>query len=234
MNNQTFSVELLFNCILQDTRDVNNALLNNDEYRLNTLYENLEDYCRILNIIVSNINNEELDNLISLLYVKLYSLRSSIENKLIQLEGHREVTYYNCPLEGGCRGRPQYCIFEDQLTFLRQNHFNWTQISNILNVSTRTLFRHRMRLNFIEPKTNVSDEQLHAVITDILSLTPNSGERYVVGGVRARGLDVPRWRIRNQLHALDPLGRLARRRSLIIRRVYKVKGANYLWCVPTY
>lgn len=78
-------------------------------------------------------------------------------------------------------------------------------------------------------RPTISDNRLCRAIVDILNITPNAGEVYVVGSLRARGLIVSRNRVRGHLQMIDPVRRILRRRQAIQRRRYKVKGANYLW-----
>ncbi|XP_044765890.1 uncharacterized protein LOC123322112 isoform X2 [Coccinella septempunctata] len=80
-----------------------------------------------------------------------------------------------------------------------------------------------------EPRKVTTDEEIDIVIQEILSMTPNAGEVYIMGGVKSRNIHIPRWRLRERLHALNPSGTALRRSSTICRRVYRVKGPNYLW-----
>jgi hypothetical protein len=49
-----------------------------------------------------------------------------------------------CPtVRVGQRGRPMCDINAGQLTHLRSMGMNWTAIGNAMNISRRTLFRHR-------------------------------------------------------------------------------------------
>jgi hypothetical protein len=74
---------------------------------------------------------------------------------------------------------------------------------------------------------------LDAIIRDTLAQTSNIGETYIIGGIRSRMIYAPRWRIRERLNIVDPLGRALRRRSEIRRRVYEVKGPNSLWHIDS-
>ena len=58
-----------------------------------------------------------------------------------------------------------------------------------------------------------------------MRLTPFSGESYVRGALRARGIYVQRWKIREALQSIDPV----RRRYTIQRRLYNVRKLNHLW-----
>ena len=75
----------------------------------------------------------------------------------------------------------------------------------------------------------LSNEELNSFVTDILQNTPNAGETYVLGSLRARRIRVQRWRVRQSLHQVDPIGRSFRRRHAIRRRVFSVLAPNQLW-----
>lgn len=107
---------------------------------------------------------------------------------------------------------------------------NWKNIASLLKISEKSLYRHRVRLGLMN-NNYITDGELRAIILSILSNTPYSGEVYVIGGLRAKNVRVPRWRIRQQLRIIDPVGRQLRRRHVIHRRIYDVKGPNYLWYV---
>ncbi|XP_071961094.1 uncharacterized protein [Antedon mediterranea] len=107
----------------------------------------------------------------------------------------------------------------------------WKDIAKCLHVSAKTLRRHRSHLGIPDdPYTTISDEDLDQNIVDILYLAPQSGETYVIGGLRGRRIFVPRARIRERLNIIDPVGRALRWRSTIVRRTYNVTVPNQL-CV---
>ena len=60
----------------------------------------------------------------------------------------------------------------------------WERIASLLNVSARTLRRHREQLGLTSERfTDISDDQLDAAIQDILQST-TCGESYVCGSLR--------------------------------------------------
>ena len=99
--------------------------------------------------------------------------------------------------------------------------FNWQGIASFFFISRRTVFRHRQRLG-VGPLeyTSMSNEQLTSTIREISTSTPNAGERYIIGSLRSRGIRIQRWRIRQNLQEIDPVGRSLRRSQAIRRRVY--------------
>ncbi|XP_034544131.1 uncharacterized protein LOC117816121 [Notolabrus celidotus] len=107
---------------------------------------------------------------------------------------------------------------------------NWQCIATCLGVSCRTLYRHRQRLG-VEPLAyaTLSNDNLNRLVGEILQSTRNAGERYVHGSLRSRGLRIQRWRVRQSLQEVDPIGRSFRRRHAIRRRIYSVPTSNQLW-----
>lgn len=135
---------------------------------------------------------------------------------------------YNLPLvKDGSVGRPKKYISAEQIIYLKKFCNNWTDLAKILNTSRSTLYRRRKSLGITVPI--IDDHQLNREISNILSHTPNAGEVYVLGSLRSRGISVSRWRVREQLQLIDPIGRNLRKTYTIQRRTYKVKGPNYLW-----
>ncbi|ROI16569.1 hypothetical protein DPX16_22546 [Anabarilius grahami] len=79
----------------------------------------------------------------------------------------------------------------------------------------------------------IPNSQLDDIIRDITAHTSNVGERLVQGSIRARGFRVQRHRVRERIRLMDPAGTLIRRRRLIRRRVYNVRGSNHLWHIDS-
>ena len=93
---------------------------------------------------------------------------------------------------------------------LRETGMNWTSIASCLGVHARTLYRRRMELNVKPSFTAISDTDLDVHIRDVLRLTPFAGESLVKGSMQARGVYVPRWKLRERLTEIDPIGRALR------------------------
>ena len=70
-------------------------------------------------------------------------------------------------------------------------------------------------------------------MNEIRSITPNIGQKRLVGALRSRGLRVPRSRVRTCLREVDPLGTALRWRSTIYRRKYSVPTPNSLWHIDS-
>ena len=143
---------------------------------------------------------------------------------------------YPCPnevLNETQRGRSRLLIPKEQLEGLRSLGFSWSAIGRMLCVSERTIRRRRAEYDM--PLVNsgnfssISDDQLDEEVRSILQVSPNSGERMVVGSIRARGLIVQRSRVRASILRIDPVSRELRRHTIAYRRVYNVPTPNSLW-----
>ncbi len=130
-------------------------------------------------------------------------------------------------------GRPAYNITKEQIDQLRETGMNWRAVAKVLRISDSTLYRRRLELNVAETFSVIQDDELDNVIQDILRLTPYSGETYVKGALRGRGIVVQRARIRASLFRIDPVGRAIRRRRQIVRRTYNVASPNHLWHIDS-
>ena len=58
---------------------------------------------------------------------------------------------------------------------------------------------------------------------------PEIGERMTMGALRSRGITVPRRRVRQMLHKVEPISAALRWYSKIKRKPYSVPGPNSLW-----
>lgn len=80
------------------------------------------------------------------------------------------------------------------------------------------------------PNSELSDNDLIAMIREFRHDNPNVGETMTAGLLRGRGYKVTRARIRNALHFSDPLSAALRwPGSITRRRIYSVAGPNSLW-----
>lgn len=77
--------------------------------------------------------------------------------------------------------------------------------------------------------SDLSDEALECVILDIKESMPEIGERMTMGALRSRGIIVPRHRVRQILHKVDPISTALRWNSKTKRKPYSVPGPNSLW-----
>ena len=111
---------------------------------------------------------------------------------------------------------------------LRMLGFTWTKIANILNVSRQTLYRH-LNGSGLMGFTDVTDEELDGIIQSYKATHPNDGEQIITGYLRSVGMCIPRRRIRESIHRVDPAGVEERARTTIRRRRYHVDAPNEVW-----
>ena len=150
-----------------------------------------------------------------------------VESRLV--DHFQIVTAWVPGTQGSTGGRPRYNITKEQIETLRETGMNWKKITLCLGISESTLYRRRQEFGIYESFVDISYEELYTVITGMLTQTPYAGESYVSGGLRARGSFVQRYRLREILSQIDPVGRALRRRAAIQRRQYNVKAPNHLW-----
>ena len=55
----------------------------------------------------------------------------------------------------------------------------------------------------------MSNTELDELLKSIMAVTPRAGESYIRGSLRGYGVRIQRWRIRERLQAIDPVGRAA-------------------------
>ena len=84
------------------------------------------------------------------------------------------------------------------------------------------LSRRRIEFGTLD-YSEVNEEELAWKVRAILRITPFSGETYLRGALRARGIYVQRWKIREALQRIDPVNRAIGRRYAIQRHLYNVK-----------
>lgn len=132
----------------------------------------------------------------------------------------------------GERGRPRIPITQEQIEAFEELGFSYVQTARILCVTEQTLRNRRREFGMsfgTDRYTDLSDEELDSVVATVLQITPEAGERYVIGALRSRGVQVQRSRVRASILRIDPVGRACRRRRVIFRRQYYVPGPNSLW-----
>lgn len=133
----------------------------------------------------------------------------------------------------GGRGRPKYVINSEQLVFLRELRFTWTNIAQLYGISRRTLYNIRSHYNMTGAEfsafTQISDDDLKQAIREVKLSLPECGQSMVRGILNSQGIYVSTTRIRECLTAVDPVNTALRWAMPIMRRVYSVPHPNALW-----
>ena len=122
-------------------------------------------------------------------------------------------------------GRPAALVDIEDIEFLRNLRFSYTDVAKILGVSRSTIYRKTEDEGVSFKKhTEISDRILDGIVTDILLL-----------GILARqNIILPRTRIRASIYRVDPEGTALRRSLAVCRRVYHAEGPNYVWHIDGY
>ena len=207
----------------------------------------LQDFSHVISVFIQRCDGlrETPENLcvyLRELLVEIGSIHNLIENNILSDEAYiadLSADFIGCPEEDneGALGRPRKLIEKEEIENLFQIHNSWHKVADILGISDKTLRRrrHEYGLNVASSSgprstyTNISDEELCAVISDALRILPNAGESFIIGACRSRGIHVQRWRIRGAISTVDPVSRALRRTTSIIRRTYSVPAPNSLW-----
>lgn len=119
----------------------------------------------------------------------------------------------------------------DQMCYLRMIGISWTEIASLFGISRMSLYQKRKEAGIVDDfkYTNISDDDLEHEVKDIKSEMPNVGEKIIAGVLRARNIFVQRRRIRQAIHAVDPINTALRWHKKINRRIYSVPGPMSLW-----
>jgi len=97
----------------------------------------------------------------------------------------QESPAYRSQLEqSGEVGRPRYQVTSRQIEMLRETGMSWKRVAASLGISVSTLYRRREELNIANGFSDIEDASLDEHIRDILSMTPNAGQTYVLGNSR--------------------------------------------------
>jgi len=128
----------------------------------------------------------------------------------------------------GC-GAPEFDIPKSILVDHLEEDFTIEEISCMLSVSERTIYRRMERyglsaLNF----SNISDDELDQHVAEASKDFPFCGEQMLKFLLKERGIKVQRMRLRDSIHRVDQEGVKERKNGRLKRRVYNVQGPNHL------
>ena len=131
-------------------------------------------------------------------------------------------------------GAPQFDIPESVLEHLLENGFKVIDISKLLGVSVRTIYRRMVKYDLSRHSFSLlTDDNLDVHVERIINEFPLCGENMIMQILRQTGIDVQRYRLRDSMHIIDPVGISERKRSRLHSRVYEVMGPNHLWHIDT-
>jgi hypothetical protein len=153
----------------------------------------------------------------------------------------------------GRPGRPSFYIARDVLAAALQ-YRGPTHLAPIFNCSSRTIRRIALEYGLVEPgppvyvdyhhedgevyrfytsstgaSSDLTDDELDSLITEIVQRFPNFGRRMIDGHLKHLGHHVPRSRIQAAYLRIHGPPAASFGRTRIQRRVYSVPGPNSLW-----
>ena len=200
---------------------------------LENAVDRMTDICTTFGVICQSVpENSTTHNSVVSLMTCLDGIRTNLWTKLGALNAESARSFeYQCPVScSGEKGRPRLEVMKDQLEYLRSKHFRWASIAKLLGISERTLRRRREEFGLEEDGfTEISEVNLTSVVQTVKSVTPNIGQSRMLGALRSRGLHVQRWRVREIMRKVDPIGTMLRWNGVVYRRKYSVPGPNALW-----
>lgn len=110
-------------------------------------------------------------------------------------------------------GRPTYIIDLDRANLLHDLGNTWKDIAGVMGVTRSTLYNHMARTGRSTARkewSNISDDALDELVSEISLSHPFVGSRIVLGHLEAQGLHLPPKRIEDSLRRVDKIGVLIR------------------------
>lgn len=131
-------------------------------------------------------------------------------------------------------GAPVFDIPKDLLENLLEEDFTIKEISLMLSVSERTIYRRMDKFGLKKSSfSNMSDNDLDEHVKVFTQQFPSCGENMLRHLLSQNNIYVQRTRLRDSIQRVDQDGVNRRKRNRLHRRVYNVRGPNQLWHVDT-
>ena len=146
----------------------------------------------------------------------------------------REERRYDYVTFQSTRGRPKMLVAIEQVQMLHGYNFSSTDIAKLLGVSRTTLWQ-RMSKHGLLGRSNdpLTDGELDTIVRDTKRSFRYDGEIVMLGHLRAKGIHVQRWRLRDSIHRVDPINVALRWSARVPGRKYSGKGPHALWHFDT-
>ena len=173
-------------------------------------------------------NMDELSLYLTRLRVYFENMADDLSGNTLNVPAHQCERNYT-----GMRGQPKFEVSKRQIQFLRELHFPWVRIAELLGISTKTLTRRRQEFQIEDEEevnwSSIGNGELRETMQEIMNVTPGIGQTRMIGALHSRGIRVQRWKVRELMRELDPVGTALRWRGTICRRMYNVRCPNALW-----
>ncbi|KAF4615590.1 hypothetical protein D9613_012906 [Agrocybe pediades] len=223
------SVQLLFlHCgsVLQEARFIRESLPNAERSAVERVLRQLHSVHKILDELEDPwISTAEIQGLVDLLLEVAGPLQIWLEQPPENPQPPMRANEHGT-------GRPRFVLDLDRAIELHDMDLSWGQIADAMGIGRTTLHRHLKlagRSSARRPFTEITDEDLDLLISDISRHHPLTGSVVVRGHLEASGVHVPLVRVQESLRRVDEIGVNLRWNGTVRRRVYKVRGSNALW-----
>lgn len=157
-------------------------------------------------------------------------------HRLVSVQNEQE-TSITVTLERGNSGRPRVLISHEYVSELLNMGLSVRCIANFVGVSRSTLQRRMNDWGFSVRNlySDLTDDQLDILVSDIHSSNPHAGYRMMLGLLRAQGHRLQWQRVRASMHRVDTVGIVTRMSELlcVVRRTYSVPGPRSLMHIDT-
>ena len=189
----------------------------------------LENAMKNNNCHLSFISHYKITKALSLMH-KLMNIWSKHSEYLHSNSKSPKFSRYNLTtIHNGRAQRPSYEIDVEQVKLLRGYYFKWESIAKIFGIHRTTLWRRIKDCDlYAESNATISNEELDDLIKSIKNEYPHSGERIIIGILRAKGVSVLIWKIRESMHRVDPINAEIGWVQKHPRWIYSVPGPNSL------
>ena len=233
---------VFFEVLSRLLRDYEQMEDNVDERVLHHMCGQMKHYLCGLKSIMEFLKTETESDLTADEIVFIRSVQTSVsqlidflcEDAIPSLNNKLDTTVYGEDFINQFKGAAAF-VDIDQVCELRSLGFKWIQISRMLGISRVTLYRKRKEAGISEEFkfSSISFEDLQVKVVEIKSQLQDCGERMIMGCLKSQGVFVPRSRLRQAIHAVDPVETTLRWCPRIQRKVYSVPGPMSLWHIGT-
>ena len=98
------------------------------------------------------------------------------------------------------RGQPKLEVSKRQIQFLRELHFPWARIAELLRISTKTLTRRWQEFQINDKEemnwSCIGYDDLREIMQEIMTVTPGIGQTRMLGALHSRGMRVQQRKVR--------------------------------------
>lgn len=135
----------------------------------------------------------------------------------------------------GHKGRPPVFVNLSMVEYLRHNGYTWDEIGRSMLISRTTIWRRLYEAGItLERFSSISDDDLDSQVGMLQMRHPHCGQILLRSMLQAQGINVPRHRLRESMHRIDPEHSSSRWHQKIRRRTYYVPGPNSLWHIDSH